>query len=70
MNQNIIDNLFRINTNTNRKGTEGEYSTGLGLVICKDFIDKHGGNLMIESEEGKGSDFHFTLPYSRIVDES
>ena len=70
MNQNIIDNLFRINTNTNRKGTEGEYSTGLGLVICKDFIDKHGGNIMIESEEGKGSVFHFTLPYSRIVDES
>ena len=70
MNQNIIDNLFRINTNTNRKGTEGEYSTGLGLLICKDFIDKHGGNIIIESEEGKGSVFHFTLPYSRIVDES
>ena len=70
MNQNIIDNLFRIDTNTNRKGTEGEYSTGLGLIICKGFIEKHGGKLLIESEEGKGSVFQFTLPYSHIVDES
>ena len=70
MNQNIIDNLFRIDTNTNRKGTEGECSTGLGLIICKGFIEKHGGKLLIESEEGKGSVFHFTLPYSRIVGES
>jgi len=70
MNQFIIDNLFRIDTNTNRKGTEGEYSTGLGLIICKDFIEKNGGKLLIESEEGKGSIFHFTLPCSRIVDKS
>ena len=70
MNQNIIDNLFRIDTNTNRKGTEGEYSTGLGLIICKGFIEKHGGKLLIESEEGKGSVFQFTLPDSHIVDES
>jgi len=70
MNQNIIDNLFRINTNTNRKGTEGEYSTGLGLIISKDFVEKHGGKLSIESEKGEGTVFHFTLPNSRIVEES
>lgn len=48
--------------NTNRKGTEGEYSTGLGLIICKDLIGKHGGKLWAESEEGKGSIFRFSLP--------
>lgn len=62
MNKKIIDNLFRLDVNTNRKGTDGEYSTGLGLIICKDLVDKHGGKLWVESEEGKGSTFHFSLP--------
>ncbi len=62
MNKDLIDNLFQLDINTNRKGTEGEYSTGLGLMICKDFIEKNGGKLFIESEEGKGSDFKFTMP--------
>ena len=62
MNKEIVENLFRLDTNTNRKGTEGEPSTGLGLIICKDLIKKHGGKLWVESEEGKGSTFYFTLP--------
>ena len=62
MSKEMIENLFRLDINTNRKGTDGEYSTGLGLILCKDFIDKHGGKLQIESEEGKGSTFRFTLP--------
>jgi|GEM_PF-407259 len=62
MNKEMITKLFRLDTNTNRKGTEGEYSTGLGLVICKDFIEKQGGKLLVESEEGKGSIFKFALP--------
>jgi len=62
MNKHLISNIFRLDINTNRKGTEGEYSTGLGLTICKDFIEKHGGKLWIESEEKKGSTFTFTLP--------
>ena len=61
MNRTIIDNLFLIDVNTSRKGTEGESSTGLGLILCKDFIEKHGGKLWVESEEGKGSTFRFTL---------
>ena len=60
--RNMIDNLFHLDINTNRKGTEGEASTGLGLIICKDFIEKNGGELWVESEEGKGSTFRFSLP--------
>ena len=59
--KNMISNLFRLDENTNRKGTEGEPSTGLGLIICKEFIEIHGGKLWVESEEGKGSAFYFTL---------
>jgi PAS domain S-box-containing protein len=62
MSKEMIDNLFRLDTDTNRKGTEGESSTGLGLIICKEFIEKHGGKLWMESEEGKGATFYFTLP--------
>jgi len=62
MNQHLIDNLFHLNKETNRKGTDGEYSTGLGLILCKEFIEKHGGQLYIESKEGAGSIISFTLP--------
>ena len=57
----MIGNLFRLDANTSRKGTAGELSTGLGLILCKDFIEKHGGVLHIQSEEGVGSTFYFTL---------
>jgi PAS domain S-box-containing protein len=62
MNKEIMDNLFVMDVHINRQGTEGEPSSGLGLIICKDFISKHGGKIWAESEEGKGSTFHFTLP--------
>jgi len=63
MNSEIVDSLFRPDMQTSRRGTDGEPSTGLGLIICKEFIEKHGGKLFVESKEGKGSIFRFTLPF-------
>lgn len=62
MNEKMINNLFRLDVNTNRKGTEDEFSTGLGLMISKDFIEKLGGKLWVESDIRKGSAFHFSIP--------
>jgi signal transduction histidine kinase len=62
MSQSLKDNLFRIDARTNRPGTDGEPSSGLGLILCKEFIEKMGGELWVESEEKKGSTFYFTIP--------
>jgi hypothetical protein len=60
----LADKLFMLTENTSRKGTEGESSTGLGLVLCKEFVEKQGGKIWVESQEGAGSCFIFTLPQS------
>jgi CheY-like chemotaxis protein len=62
MNHTIKTDLFQLDKKTGRSGTEGEQSTGLGLILCKEFIEKHGGELWVESEEGVGSSFYFTIP--------
>jgi len=62
MSKEIQNNLFKLNKTANREGTEEEPSTGLGLIICKEFVEKHGGTLSVTSEQGKGSSFYFTLP--------
>jgi signal transduction histidine kinase len=47
---------------TSTKGTDEEKGTGLGLMLCKDFVEKNGGQIWAESQIGKGSTFYFTLP--------
>jgi len=60
--QQMIDDLFRIDISTGRKGTAGELSTGLGLLLCKEFIEKHGGKIRVESIVKVGTTFNFSLP--------
>ncbi len=69
MNREVLDNLFHIDTKNHRPGTEGEPSTGLGLLLCKEIIAKHGGKIGVKSEEGKGSVFYFTLPFVNETDD-
>jgi len=64
MSQHMIDDLFRIDVQTVRKGTEGELSTGLGLLLCKEFVEKHEGKIWVESIVGVGTTFNFSLPLS------
>ena len=63
--EDIIGRLFRIEEKVGRQGTEGEATTGLGLILCREFIDKHNGKIWVESAEGKGTTFHFTLPAAK-----
>ena len=62
MNADMLVKLFQIGQSTNRRGTDDEPSTGLGLLLCEEFIKKHGGTIHVKSEEGKGSEFRFTFP--------
>lgn len=61
INSSKLKKLFKINNNISTTGTEGEEGTGLGLILCNEFIQKHGGDLRVESEVGKGTTFYFTL---------
>ena len=57
-----IKNLFSIDTSDKTKGTSQEPGTGLGLIICKELVEKHEGQILVESDEGKGSKFKIVLP--------
>ncbi len=57
-----VGKLFRLDSHYSTEGTNNESGSGLGLILCKDIIDKHSGKIWVESEVGKGSSFMFTLP--------
>ena len=62
MSEENVKKLFKLEEKVSSKGTEGEPSTGLGLLLCKEFVEKHGGKIWVESEVGKGSRFTIALP--------
>jgi two-component system, sensor histidine kinase and response regulator len=66
MSADIISKLFRIDQNISTNGTDNETGTGLGLLLCKEFIAKNNGKIWVESELNKGSKFYFSLPVGKL----
>jgi len=62
----LLNKLFKMSEKVSHRGTEDESGTGLGLLLCSEFITKHGGRIWAESQLGKGSTFKFTLPISKV----
>jgi len=61
------EQLFSLNLNTTKFGTQNETGTGLGLILCKDFIERNQGEIWVEEKSQKGATFKFTLPIYKEV---
>lgn len=64
MSSDLINSLFKVGEKLPSEGDPDKRGTGLGLVLCKELVEKHGGKIWVESEINKGSTFHFTIPLS------
>jgi signal transduction histidine kinase len=62
MSSKVMEKLFKINTCFTSNGTENEMGTGLGLILCQEFVQKNGGSIQVESELNKGTTFRFSVP--------
>lgn len=69
MSEELVSKLFKIDEKVSRTGTEGEPSTGLGLILCKELIEKNEGRLNVVSSEGIGSKFEIILPKKSVFEE-
>ncbi len=66
MRQEDVDKLFKLDKNFSTPGTNKEEGTGLGLLLCKEMVEKHGGKIWVESKVGEGSKFIFTVPQTNV----
>ena len=62
INDNVLKILFDKTAPYTTRGTANEKGTGLGLILCKEFVEKNGGKIQVQSQVGKGSKFSFTVP--------
>ncbi len=67
MSPQILDKLFKLEENVSTKGTNNESGTGLGLILCNEFVKKNGGVLTVKSTVGKGSEFIISLPNNKNI---
>jgi signal transduction histidine kinase len=58
----MIQKLFKIDDSISTKGTKNESGTGLGLILCNEFVNKHRGSIAVESKPGNGSQFIVSIP--------
>lgn len=61
--ESIMEKLFKVGENVIQHGTNFEHGTGLGLILCKEYIDMHNGNIWVKSAKGIGSVFYITIPF-------
>jgi signal transduction histidine kinase len=67
MKPDYLNNLFSMENKFSTAGTNSERGTGLGLILCKEFVEKHHGTLVVESKEGKGSKFLISIPQVKLM---